>query len=493
MVYVLLDTNIILDMVVDRRNNLSDNLLKSFIKLLDYGEVKLIVPAVVKTETCRHLDNEFENVGRQIESVMDSIKDLYGISTYRIDPLDLSEYKKKARAELCTAQTQFQKYKGDYQKDIRDTIDLLFTHNNTIAVDDESLMAKIQKRRVHKKAPFHKEGKESYGDGAITETLINIKRCTDIKAEDKIFFVTGNYKDFSDKDDKTKLHSDIVEDLKMVGLDSNVVYVESFGKLVCIYLKDNLENANLIEEFEAEMREEEKNFYRDIDDNLRESAGLTALGSFVTKLEESIPESEFASAMVEFFGRLNIAYRKTEEFYDFFEYELNVDSLDCKYLVSRFFNIVGCENKTSVGTIRSILDWIENQKRECEVIEGNLPDFISPDEDVEFWDVKRCRYIFSISSLDYLMPGNGETDEIDIVIRDGDGQAVVRGTIDVAYGFIEEDPFDRVGNGCEECVEYNITSIVDAMKEFCEEWESFIKEKEEIMEKIKNVMTNEDD
>ncbi len=52
MIYVLLDTNIIIDMVVDRRDNVvSGNLLKTFIKLLDYGEIKLLVPNVVKTET----------------------------------------------------------------------------------------------------------------------------------------------------------------------------------------------------------------------------------------------------------------------------------------------------------------------------------------------------------------------------------------------------------------------------------------------------------
>jgi len=45
MIYVLLDPNIIIDMVVDRRDNvISGNLLKIFIKLLDYREINLLVP-----------------------------------------------------------------------------------------------------------------------------------------------------------------------------------------------------------------------------------------------------------------------------------------------------------------------------------------------------------------------------------------------------------------------------------------------------------------
>ena len=56
--YVLLDTNIIIDMVVDRRNQIDNKLLNKFLKLLEFDEIKLIVPEIVKTETYRHLDKE---------------------------------------------------------------------------------------------------------------------------------------------------------------------------------------------------------------------------------------------------------------------------------------------------------------------------------------------------------------------------------------------------------------------------------------------------
>ena len=40
--YVLLDTNIIIDMVVDRRNQIDNKLLNKFLKLLEFDEIKLI-------------------------------------------------------------------------------------------------------------------------------------------------------------------------------------------------------------------------------------------------------------------------------------------------------------------------------------------------------------------------------------------------------------------------------------------------------------------
>ena len=56
MKYILLDTNIVIDMVIDRRKQVSDTVLSNFIKLLDYNEIKLIVPEIVKVETYRHLE-----------------------------------------------------------------------------------------------------------------------------------------------------------------------------------------------------------------------------------------------------------------------------------------------------------------------------------------------------------------------------------------------------------------------------------------------------
>ena len=97
--YVLLDTNIIIDMVVDRRNQIDNKLLNKFLKLLEFDEIKLIVPEIVKTETYRHLDKEIDNVGIQIQKVLDDIGKLYGVSTLEIEGLDLSVYKKNARKE----------------------------------------------------------------------------------------------------------------------------------------------------------------------------------------------------------------------------------------------------------------------------------------------------------------------------------------------------------------------------------------------------------
>ena len=191
--YVLLDTNILIDMVVDRRNQIDNKLLNKFLKLLEFDEIKLIVPEIVKTETYRHLDKEIDNVGIQIQKVLDDIGKLYGVSTLEIEGLDLSVYKKNARKELNAALTLFESKREAYKDDIFKSIDLIFNHKNCIQIEDISLMDMVLKRKIYKKAPFHRVEKESNGDGVITESLININQFITVNEKDIIYFGTDNH------------------------------------------------------------------------------------------------------------------------------------------------------------------------------------------------------------------------------------------------------------------------------------------------------------
>ena len=282
MKYILLDTNIIIDMVVDRKNQMSSDLLESFIKLLDYDEIKLIVPEIVEFETYKHLQSELEQVGKNIQEVMDKIKELYGVTAYKIDGLNIEEYKKESRKQLNQALNMFLGQKEDYKNELFNTIKMVFEHRNSIRIaDDGFLNTLVMKRRIYKKAPFHKEKKESYADGLITETLINLKKYIELKKSDKIYFVTGNFKDFCDMiNDKNRLHPHIIEDLKKQDLETQVIYVNKFNLLIKKELSDNVKNAKLSEEFERELKEqqeeEEAAWEIDYKDMIRESAGLSS-------------------------------------------------------------------------------------------------------------------------------------------------------------------------------------------------------------------------
>lgn len=63
--YVMMDTNIFIDMIIDRRHNVSEILVKSFMKLLDFDEIQLVFPAIVVHETNKHLEEQLAEVGNK--------------------------------------------------------------------------------------------------------------------------------------------------------------------------------------------------------------------------------------------------------------------------------------------------------------------------------------------------------------------------------------------------------------------------------------------
>lgn len=69
MKYILIDTNIFLDVLVDRKNQVSSKLVETFEKLLDYDEIKLIIPSIVKFKTYKHIDEEFDKVNVNLKKV----------------------------------------------------------------------------------------------------------------------------------------------------------------------------------------------------------------------------------------------------------------------------------------------------------------------------------------------------------------------------------------------------------------------------------------
>lgn len=43
-------------MIIDRKNNVTKELVNTFIKLLDFNQIKLIIPSIVAYETSKHIE-----------------------------------------------------------------------------------------------------------------------------------------------------------------------------------------------------------------------------------------------------------------------------------------------------------------------------------------------------------------------------------------------------------------------------------------------------
>lgn len=487
MKYILIDTNIFLDVLVDRKNQVSSKLVETFEKLLDYDEIKLIIPSIVKFETYKHIDDEFDKVSVNLKKAIKNIEQLYGVNAYKVNGLDIKEYKKKSKKELQDASDMFEANKDTYLQDLKRLIEKVFNHKNTLIVnEDDNLIKSCIVRRMYKKAPFHLAGKESTADGMITETLINIRNYITVDYDSEIYFVTGNYTDFSDKVNKDILHQHIVQDLVSKGLDKKVSYIRTFHQLIGRSLAQEVINADLKEEFEREMEEEEEQLrelqemeYSDLN---RDSFGLSSLSSFEYNLEDGFSNSDFCEKVCSTFRDINGSYSAFEDFTTFYEYELLdyfntlsiADIEDAIQKMNEFFvNIGEATVAPSFEGICDIKEWILAKVNELDYSKYDirLPDELEFGDKIPILDVDKQKSYLILDEM-YLSPDDGEQDDIDIRIKDENGNIVARGYMQVTYGYMELNDDGGLGDGCSEGVEYNTLEIEEEIERIASELQS---------------------
>ncbi len=215
MKYLLIDTNMYLNIVVNRRKDVNNKLLETFSKLLHYGEIRVILPAIVRHEVFKHLEEEISKVGAILDHAKRKIENIYWINGIDQGAFNIDDYKKSAKMYIQEAYDYFSENKEIYITKVENQINSIFNSEYTIFIDDnEDLINKAVTRKIYKKAPCHK--KESYADAIIAEVLINSRDYIDIKSDDIVYFLSDNPKDFSknDKGYKNTLHPHIIKDLE---------------------------------------------------------------------------------------------------------------------------------------------------------------------------------------------------------------------------------------------------------------------------------------
>lgn len=498
--YVMMDTNVFIDMIIDRKHNVSGNLVESFIKLLDFDEIKLIIPAIVVHETNKHIEEQLAEVGKKIKSAINSLDEIYGINGYEINGLEIKEYKNNSRQQLTELYTKYESNKLEYLKEIKAIIKKIFQHPNSVIVEDtENLRSLCLQRRIYKRAPFHYEKKESYADGLIVETLVHFSEYITLGVDDNITFVTGNTSDFSKRNQKKELHEDIYEDLKKVGLDERVKYITSFGELIGKELGQEVNNANLKEEFEKEMQEQEEidreRLYADVEDLERESVGLTALGDFENEFLESFCESSFVEQLKELFERVNSCYSNLEEIKYFYEEELQdhvcaVEVEKIAEFIEEWNELMATLKETpvlnDVSGIRQIIDWMEQKvfANDYSDVDICLPDSIEYGDSITFYGLEKKRYELLMDKL-YLSCGNGDVDWLNIFIYHA-GEKCATGNIEITYGFVDFDDDGGIGDACDEDIVYQTDEVIGYIDEIANEFEAYVNNELDIIEKVRN-------
>ncbi len=284
MKYLMLDTNIYIDMVVSRNKAHKPESYKNLKDLLDTGEIRLLVPKIVINETLRHFDDEIEKLESKAKSIKKILKSTYWLNN-TVELEKFNSLLKPAKESIDKLIHEFSLNKDTYKEDFKNRLNLLFYHNNSIILEEtEEIMLKANQRSLYKKRPFHynEPTKDSFPDAIIIETLINIKSFQNLDV-DSIVFISRNPKDFSAnlESNREVLHDDILNDLRDNDLLNKVTYSTLFTKTLLDEYREEIVNAGLILQFEEEANYEKEMVIEEIEFNqlehYRELGGLPSL------------------------------------------------------------------------------------------------------------------------------------------------------------------------------------------------------------------------
>ena len=500
MKYLFLDTNIYLDMVVYRNKENPPKSYDYLLKLLEFDQVKLIIPKIVITEVKRHLEDEIDKVGENLKSLKNSVKGIYWISNTE----DVQNFDAKVKMLSKTVNQvldEFEKNNLNYKNEFKDKLEKIFSNKNNILLDEtQELIFNVNKRMIYKLCPFHIKGKESFADALILETLINIKKFIELRDEDEIFFITKNYKDFSkSKESKAEVHPHILESLINNGLDKKVKYSLRFYKTLMDNFKEELESVDELESLFldtlAEEEAERETWETDIENMVRNSVGLSSLpsdDSIIEWVNESGPIEDLKQAINEYEHVISRIDEYINKYYDLEDNLMHtcienllslVDNFNKK---SGFLTINLNKNDDERKIVHEILEFINTYVVDIDLLHQiydnyEIKDYFDLETLADIRDFQNNR--IQLNAEGYFNPESFGQDTIELkILKNSIVQA--EGYIEISYGGIEFDEDGGVDNGCQESIEFHIDNIINYLKTIVSSSLDSIKEAECMLDKF---------
>ncbi|MED4225404.1 PIN domain-containing protein [Neobacillus cucumis] len=508
MKYLLLDTNIYIDMIVSRSSSHSADSYELLKMLLDHDKVKIIVPAIIETEIKRHIASEIQNVGRLVQKARKSINEIYWINHVE----EIKKYNEKIKPlsqTLGNMVDEFGKNEEGYINDASQKITELMQYKNVIRIEENSsLLLNVQKRKLYKLCPFHIEDKESWADAMIIETLINIRDFIDIHNEDEIYFVTRNHTDFSKGNNKTErdlIHPHIEKELMKNQLMQLFHYRSLYTKTLLDDFSEEAKEANiyqsLMEEAEEERRARIEDLRQELDDFARESGGLTSLSSddaYIERISESTEVEDLISIIESLLSSLSAEIEDVMHEYDQFVNDLNekpVDHLIAEiqaYNVNSPFLQISYENSFTEEEVRdSVLEFVNDYLFSVEALESSL-------ESIEYKDYFEFNELLTFNDLDdntvklvvvgQLNPRNDDTDSIWIQLHKNEDR-ISYGEIEVHYGYMNFDEDGGASDGSAETIDYRLEKVINDLKEIVQENRDLINEISDDLIKMRAILS----
>lgn len=207
MKYLLMDTNIYVNLIMIRDDKQNSELIDKIEELITGQEIILLIPDLIKSEFERTIETYSEKI--KILPKFDFQKSGWNlINTQKniIIMKEISDFLDKKRKEIIKENTE-------NINELRRKIIKIFDLGLQLKFKDKLLINAL-KSAIYVMPPCHEKRFEASADSLILEFLIDFIDSKKFNVSDEIIFVTRNYKDFSDNKNITNMNSKILEKIK---------------------------------------------------------------------------------------------------------------------------------------------------------------------------------------------------------------------------------------------------------------------------------------
>lgn len=480
MKYIFFDTNIYINMIVNRRNDIDPSLISNFALLVEAGGIGIILPEIVEYETYKHLEEEIYNIEKMLKKQIRGIEELYWLTGFQIGRVDIEAHKRRAKKPLRELLDVFERQRDQYITEVQNSLGSIFQSGATeIVMTSDELLCGVLKRKLFKRAPMHKECKEAYADALITEILVNVGKYIELTNNDTVYFVTENYTDFAlDKQHRNIFHPHIDADLERAGLHDKVKMLNSFALLISTELKDEIKAAHMEEAFQE---------YAAMDEDLRDMVGLPPLSGYQLSVEEFVSDYEDTQQIIGIFEEIGEELCRVENLYA--EYDemdlLDFGSLDEKQreqLKKEIAGIVATDDFEE--GVLALLNKLEESY-------PSFPDYLQMGEDIKVEDPehKAVRLYWDNTELS---PESGEQDTVCLCLE-RDSKKLAESYVTVTYGFLELDDDGNVADANGSDIEVDFSNVINKLRELREEYRRHVDELSSVLSAVQGVFTKGDD
>ncbi len=135
MKYLLIDTNVYIDMIVARNKAHTPEAYQYLMKLIENNKVKVIIPDIVVNEVFRHLEVEIDKIGDKIKEISGEMENIYWVNDVN-EVKSFNEKLEPVKQDIKSLEMEFKSNIEKFKEEAKRVFESIIKHEKTFSINE---------------------------------------------------------------------------------------------------------------------------------------------------------------------------------------------------------------------------------------------------------------------------------------------------------------------------------------------------------------------